>query len=158
MKPAPEISSPSEKWLYMEDFYVGQKLVSGPVDVTAEEIIAFAKNFDPQDFHTDPEKAKNTVFGEHVASGWHTAALTMRLITMASPNVKGGMIGRSIEKMNWPRPVRPGDKLYLEAEILELRPSGKDPKRGIARIRNVTYNQSHESVMEMESIVFLPRR
>src|SRR4051812_46216554 len=95
-----------DAYIYLEDLSVGQKFAAGPVTVTEAEIIAFAKQYDPQDFHTDPVKAKDTLFGELVASGWHTAALTMRMILAASPKMKGGMIGRSVEKMSWPRPVR----------------------------------------------------
>jgi len=145
-------------YVYMEDCRLGQKFTAGPITVTAEEIIAYAKQFDPQDFHTDPVKAKNTVFGELVASGWHTASLTMRMIVDSMPKMEGGMVGRHIENMNWPRPVRPGDQLSYEAEILDMRASGSNPKRGVLRIRNTTRNQKGETVMEMESIVFIPRR
>ena len=85
-----------EKFYYMEDLSVGQKFTGGPIEVTEQAIIDFANQFDPQEFHTDPEAAKDSVFGAHVASGWHTAALTMRLILDASPRMKGGMFGRSI--------------------------------------------------------------
>ncbi len=143
---------------YMEDLQVGQRFSGGPVEVTAEEIIAYAKKYDPQDFHTDPEKAKKTVFGELVASGWHTASLTMRMVVECSPKMKGGMIGRSVERMSWPKPVKPGDKLYFEGEILDLRASNSNPERGIMRVKNTTYNQNREPVLEMETIVFVPRR
>ena len=147
-----------DDFTYMEDLAVGQKFTAGPLDVTAEEIIAFAKKFDPQDFHTDPEKAKDTAFGEHVASGWHTAAMTMRMIIDASPKMKGGMIGRTVEKLNWLRAVKPGDRLHFEGEILDLRPSGTDPARGVMRVKNTTFKQDNKRVLEMESIVFEPRR
>lgn len=145
-------------FIYMEDLRVGQVFTAGPVTVTEEEIIAFAEQYDPQDFHTDPEKARDSAFGELVASGWHTAALSMRLILEATPQMKGGMIGRSAEKLNWPRPVRPGDRLSLEIEILELRLSGNKPERGVMRTRNTTLNQEGKPVMTMETIVFVPRR
>jgi acyl dehydratase len=143
---------------YMEDLAVGQRFSSGPVDVTAEDIMAYAKKYDPQDFHTDISKAKNTVFGELIASGWHTASLTMRLIIEASPPMKGGMIGRSVERMSWLKPVKPGDKLYFEGEILDLRASNSNPERGIMRVKNTTFNQNREPVLEMETVVFVPRR
>lgn len=142
---------------YLEDFKPGQKFKAGPIRVSAEDIIAYAKQFDPQDFHTSPEKAKDTVFGEHVASGWHTASLTMKLILMAIPPMKGGMIGRMVEKMSWSQPVRPGDELSLELEILGLRNSS-NPARGVARVRNTTFNQKGEAVLEMETIILIPRR
>jgi acyl dehydratase len=147
-----------QPFIYMEDLHVGQKFTAGPVWVTEKEIIAFGKQYDPQDFHTDPVKAKSSAFGELVASGWHTAALSMRMIVAAVPPMKGGMIGRSAEKISWPRPVRPGDRLSLEVEILELRISDNKPERGIMRTRNTTVNQEGRPVMTMETIVFVPRK
>lgn len=150
--------STAENYLTMEDIQIGKKFRAGPVTVTHEAIIDFAQKFDPQDFHTDAVKAKDTVFGELVASGWHTASLTMRMILEATPKTKGGLIGRGVEKISWPRPVRPGDQLSLEIEVLDLRESGKTPDRGIMRTKNTTFNQKNEVVMEMETIVFVPRR
>ena len=150
--------SGDDPYVYLEDLSVGQKFRAGPRTVTQDEIIAYAKQFDPQDFHTDPVKAKDTVFGELVASGWHTASLTMSMMAKAGPHMRGGMIGRAIEKMNWPRPVRPGDTLSLEIEILELRPSAKSPQRGMARTKNIVTNQNGEPVLEMEVVIFVPRR
>jgi acyl dehydratase len=147
-----------QTFLTMEDLHVGQKFTAGPEAVTEDAIIEFAQKYDPQDFHTDPVKAKNSAFGELVASGWHTAALSMRMIVAAVPQMKGGMIGRSAEKINWPRPVRPGDQLSLEVEILELRISDNKPERGIMRTKNTTFNQDGKPVMTMETIVFVPRK
>jgi acyl dehydratase len=143
---------------YMEDLSVGQRFGAGPVEVTEADIIAYARQYDPQDFHTDPIRAKNTIFGELIASGWHTASITMRLIIEASPKMKGGMIGRSVERMSWVRPVRPGDRLHFEGEILDLRASNSNPDRGIMRVKNTTFNQNQEPVLEMETVVFVPRR
>lgn len=145
-----------DSFIWFDDCHIGQKFTAGPVTLTADEIIAFAKLYDPQDFHTDPEKAKDTAFSQLTASGWHTAALTMRMVVDAIPKMKGGMIGRGIEKISWPRPVLPGDTLSYEAEIIEMRKSEKNPARGIMRIKNTTSNQRGEPVMEMESIVFIP--
>jgi len=142
---------------FMEDFNIGQTFTGGPVTVTADDMIAFATQFDPQDFHTDPEKAKNTAFGEHVASGWHTAALTMKMLVAAIPPMAGGMIGRTVENMTWPRPVRPGDTLTYEGEILDMRPT-RNPARGLMRVKSTTRNQNGETVMEMTCLVFAPRR
>jgi len=147
-----------DDYSYMEDLKVGQTYGAGPVTITAEEIIDFARKFDPQPFHTDAEAAKDSAFGELVASGWHTAALTMRLILEASPNMKGGMVGRTVEKLNWLGPVRPGDQLSFKGEILDLRASASNPQRGVMRVRNSTFNQRGEKVLESESIVFVPRR
>lgn len=147
-----------EKFYYMEDLTVGQKFTAGPIEMTEADIIAFAKQFDPQEFHTDPEAAKTSVFGAHVASGWHTCAITMRMILEASPKMKGGMIGRTIEKLSWPRAVKAGDKLTFEGEILDLRASTTDDQRGVMRVKNITRNQLGKPVLEMESIVFVPRK
>lgn len=150
--------SSRENYLYLEDLTIGQKFHAGPITVTEEEIIAFATKYDPQDFHTDAVKAKNTSFGELVASGWHTAAMTMRMITEATPPMEGGMIGRAIEKMGWPRPVKPGDVLKLEMEVLETRTSEKSTSRGTMRTKNTVTNQNGKPVLEMEAVVFVPRR
>lgn len=142
----------------LEDLAVGQTFTAGPRTVTEAEIIAFAQQFDPQDFHTDPVKAQDTPFGKLVASGWHTAAMTMRMILDATPKMKGGMIGRAVEKMGWPRPVYPGDTLSLVIEILELRSSERAPDRGTMRTKNTVTNQNGEKVLEMETVIFVPRR
>lgn len=146
------------EFIYLEDLSVGQTFTAGPVTLTQEEIIAFATSFDPQDFHTDPGKAKDTFFGQLVASGWHTAAVAMRMLVDAVPKMKGGMVGRAIEKMNWPRAVLPGDTLSLRVEILDLRTSERTPERGMARTRNIVVNQKGETVMDMEVVIFVPRR
>ena len=148
----------NDVFTFMEDMHEGQIFESGPVTVTAEDIIAFASKYDPQDFHLDAEKAKDTAFGELVASGWHTAAITMSLIVAAMPKMKGGMIGRTIENMTWLRPVRPGDSLSYRGEVIGIRASGGDAKRGILRTKNTTFNQNGEAVMEMTCVIFVPRR
>lgn len=145
-------------YTYMEDCAVGQKFFSGPVMITEKDIVAYAKQFDPQDFHTDPVKAKETFFGELVASGWHTASLAMRLTLEAVPPIEGGFAGRSVLNMQWPRPVKPGDQMSYEGEILEMRVSNSNPKRGIMKVKNTLRNQNKEAVLEMETIVFIPRR
>lgn len=145
-------------FFYFEDIQIGQKFTSGTKTVTQDEIIAFARQYDPQDFHTDPEKAKDTLFGGLVASGWHTAAMTMRLILDATPKMKGGMIGRSIEKMGWPRPVHPGDTISLQIEIIDAWPSKGNPKYGMMRTKNEVRNQRGEIVQEGEVVIFVPKR
>lgn len=143
---------------YMEDLHVGQRFTAGPAAVTAADIIAFGRQYDPQFFHTDPEAAKDSMFGGLIASGWQTAAVSMRLLLDAFPQMAGGMLGRTIENMSWLKPVKPGDALFYEAEITDLRASGSNPARGIMRVKAVTKNQRGEAVMESSSIVFLPRR
>lgn len=145
-------------YTYMEDMQVGQTFTGGPITISAREIIDFAKQFDPQDFHTDPQKAKNTVFGEHVASGWHTASLTMKMLVASMPKMDGGMVGRTVENMTWTHPVRPGDTLTYEGEILDIRASAGNPERGVLRVKNTTRNQNGIAVMDMTCIVFVPRK
>ena len=126
--------------------------------MTEPEIVEYARHYDPQPFHTDPVAAAQTFFGGLAASGWHTAAITMRLIAQSEIRIAGGMIGMGVEQLRWPRPVRPGDTLHVEAEVLELRPSRSHPTRGIVRVRNTTFNQKGEPVQTMETALFVPRR
>ena len=109
---------------YFEDFAVGQTFTSAkPLRVDKDDIFAFAKKYDPQPFHLDEEAARQSIFQGLSASGWHTAAITMRLINDSDFKAAGGTIGLGFEGMRWPIPVRPGDELRIESEILELRPS-----------------------------------
>lgn len=153
-------NAPASKddFLYIEDLHLGQKFKAGPVKITAEEIITFAKQFDPQDFHTDPVKASETIFGGLAASGWHTGGLTMRMMLQALPKIKGGMVGRGAEKIEWPRPVRPGDELSVEMEVIDIKISDNRPESGVMKTRNTTFNQKGEIVMRMETKAFIPRR
>ncbi|PWB80560.1 MAG: dehydratase [Methylocystaceae bacterium] len=130
--------------LYLEDLFIGQRFRAGPVEVTAEAIKAFAAQFDPQPFHLDENAARDSLFGELVASGWHTAALTMRMLTESAP-FAGGVIGTG-GRLEWPRPVRSGDRLAVESEILEIVPSRSRPDRGAVKIRTITSNQRGEAV------------
>jgi acyl dehydratase len=148
----------TQTYTYMEDLAVGQIFEAGPVDVTEEEIIAFATKFDPQDFHLDAERAKDSAFSELVASGWHTAAMTMSMIVAAMPKMKGGMIGRTVENMSWLRPVRPGDQLTYRGEVLEILPTERDPARGMVRTKNTVFNQNGKPVLEMGCTIVVPRR
>lgn len=134
----------SEK-LYLEDVFVGQKFVTGTHTLTAEAIKAFARDYDPQPFHTDEETAKDTFFGGLAASGWHTAAITMRLQADSGPPIAGGMIGAGGE-ISWPRPTRPGDTLHVESEITEVKPSKSRPERGFITLKSETKNQKGEVV------------
>lgn len=142
----------------MEDLTVGQKFTAGPIAVTAKEIIEFAQKYDPQPFHLDAAAAEKTMFGGLIASGWHTASMTMRMIIDSSPNFPGGMVGRTVENLNWLRAVKPGDVLRYEGEILELRPAESAPGRGIMRVRSRTLNQNNKPVLEMDAVIFIPRK
>src|SRR2546423_5817107 len=115
---------------YLEDFRVGQTFTSGTLRVDAERIKRFAAEFDPQPFHLDEHTARETMFRGLAASGWHTAALTMRLLVESGINPAGGVIGAGVEDLRWPRPVRPGDELHIESEVIEVRPSQSRPEQG----------------------------
>jgi len=132
--------------LYLEDFSVGQIFRSGSRRITEADIKAFAKEFDPQPFHLDHEAAKATMFGGLAASGWHTMALTMRLLVDGGAPIAGGIIGAGAEELRWPRPVRPGDELTVESEVLEIRPSRSRPTQGLMKMRSTTLNQNGEPV------------
>ncbi|WP_437376713.1 MaoC family dehydratase [Inquilinus limosus] len=144
--------------LHLEDLEVGQRFGSGTVTVTAEAIKAFAREFDPQPFHLDEEAARTTFFGGLAASGWHTAALTMKLLVGSPYQPAGGLIGGGTDEMRWPRPVRPGDVLRVESEILEIRPSQSRPDRGLVKTRITTLNQAGEPVQVMVANMVVPRR
>ncbi|HEY2226137.1 MAG TPA: MaoC family dehydratase [Xanthobacteraceae bacterium] len=143
--------------LYLEDFHVGQRFTSATHVMDAEEIKAFARQFDPQPFHLDEAAAKETFFGGLVASGWHTAAVTMRLQVESGLPIAGGMIGIGGE-MSWPRPTRPGDILRVVSEILEVTPSRSRPDRGAVRARSETRNQRDEVVQILDARLLVPRR
>ena len=143
--------------LYLEDLRVGQRFMSGTHRIDEEQIQAFAEQFDPQPFHLDAESAKATLFEGLAASGWHTAAITMRLLVKSSLPIAGGLIGAGAE-ITWPKPTRPGDVLHVETEIIELRPSRGRPGRGMATIRSETRNQSEEVVQVLTAKLVVPRR
>ncbi len=131
--------------LYLEDLSPGMKFSAGPLRLSETAIIAFAKEFDPQPFHTDPEAAKHTLFKGLAASGWHTVAVTMRMLVDGGVPLAGGMIGFGAE-VAWPAPVRPGDELFVESEIIEITPSRSKPAQAIVTIRSTTSNQDGEVV------------
>jgi acyl dehydratase len=142
--------------LCLEDLQVGQRFVSGTHRIDEGQIRAFAEQFDPQPFHLDAEAAKATLFGGLVASGWHTAAITMRLLVESGLPIAGGIIGAGGE-ITWPNPTRPGDVLEVESEVLELRPSRSHPDRGIATVRSETRNQRGEVVQVLVAKLVVPR-
>jgi acyl dehydratase len=132
--------------LYLEDFAVGRKHLTGRLRVDAEAIKAFAAQFDPQPFHLHEEGARESLFGGLAASGWHTAALTMRLLVDSDMKPAGGIIGTRAEELKWPRPVRAGDELHVEVEVLEVRPSRSRPGEGYVKCRSTTINQDGQPV------------
>jgi len=143
---------------YLEDIRTGDRFRTADYAVTEGEIIEYARHYDPQAFHTNPVEARNSVFGGLVASGWYTAAITMRLIALSEVRIAGGLIGLGVEELRWPLPVRAGDTLHVEVEALEVRPSHSHPDRGIVRVRNTTLNQKGEVVQTMVTTLFVPRR
>ncbi len=130
---------------YLEDFAVGQTFGSGRLRVDKEQIKAFAAEFDPQPFHLDEDAARDTIFRGLAASGWHTAALTMRLLVESEIEPAGGVVGAGFDEFRWPRPVRPGDELHIESEVLEVRPSRSRSNQGLIKVRTTTLNQNDEA-------------
>jgi acyl dehydratase len=126
--------------------------------MTAAEIIAFGRQYDPQPFHTDAAAAQTTLFGQLVASGWHTAAVSMRLMVLGEMALDGGVIGQAMESVRWPRPVLPGDRLRVVTEVVELRPAPLRPDRGLLLLRCRTYNQADKIVQDMTATLLIARR
>ena len=129
--------------LYLEDVVVGSEFVSGEVTITAEDIIAFATQFDPQPFHLDSETAKTSFFGGLAASGWHTAAITMRLLVTGGPDIAGGTIGAGGELV-WPSPTRPGDRLHVKVTVESVTASTSNPGRGSTILKVETLTSDNE--------------
>ena len=142
---------------YYDDLKVGDRFKSEPVKVTEKQVIEFAHKFDPQMFHLNRKRAEQTLFKGLVASGWHTAAVTMRLFVQRL-NFAEGAIGLGVDELRWPDAVRPGDVLTVETEILHRRRSRSKPGYGIIRLRNVTTNQRGEIVQTMLGSAMVPRR
>ena len=146
-----------DKRLYLEDLQVGQRFASSSHALDEAQITSFAAAFDPQPFHLDTGDARRTFFGGLAASGWHTAAITMRLNVESGLPLAGGVIGAGGE-IAWPRPTRPGDVLHVESEILEIAPSRSRPDRGIATVRSETLNQRNEVVQVLTARLIVFRR
>lgn len=148
------------KEFYYEDFEIGQQFRSKrSYTIEKDSAIAFASEYDPQSHHVDEEKAKDSLFGELVVSGWHTAVASMRLKTETELfKVGGGVVGMGLESVRWPRPTRPGDSLRIVISILEKRLSNSRPDQGIIKYKVETFNQRDELVMEMVTAVLIPRR
>jgi len=143
---------------YFEDYTAGHVYELGTVTVSEAEIIDFARQFDPQYFHIDPEKAKSSRFGGIIASGWHTIGVTMRLYVDHFLSHVASLASPGIDEIRWPNPVRPGDILKVRVSVLEARPSGSKPDRGVVRARIEAINQRDEQVLSMIGISILGRR
>jgi acyl dehydratase len=143
---------------YVEDLHAGDTFVSPSRTVSADEIVAFAREFDPQPFHVDPEAAKATFFGGLVASGWHTAALTMRLMVESGMDLAGGIIGAGIEGLRWPSALKAGESIHVRITILAVRPSKSRPTVGIVSFKVETLRSDGTAVQEQTGTLFVPRR
>lgn len=143
--------------LYLDDLHVGQRFTSGTHKVDEAQIKSFARQFDPQPFHQDNAAAEKTLFAGLAASGWHTAAITMRLLVESGLPLEGGIIGAGGE-IEWPKPTRPGDALHVVSEVMELKPSKSRPDRGMALVRSETRNQRDEVVQVLKARLVVPRR
>jgi len=144
--------------LYYEDFQIGQKFASlSKTKVSAQEITEFAEKYDPQPFHLDEAAGKSTFFKGLAASGWLTAAIVMRM-RVENIKVHGGMIGAGVEEIRWTEPVRPGDTLRTESEVVALRPSRKRPQYGLVTIFTNTFNQRDQVVMKSTVKFLAPMR
>lgn len=144
--------------LFFEDLTPGRQFRSGTRLLDAEQIKAFARDWDPQPFHTDETAAVATFFKGLAASGWHTTAIMMRLIVDGEFRPAGGVIGAGVDELRWPRPVRPGDTLSVVSEVVESRVSKSRPEQGIVRVRHTTVNQNGETVLEIIGNHVVPRR
>ena len=143
--------------LYLEDLKLGDTFATGAQAVTAEEIIAFGRQFDPQPFHTDVVAARDTFFGGLVGSGWHTAAVTMRLM-VDSMLGEDGVIGQGVDELRWPRPLRPGDTLRVAMKVVEIDSVPTRTGRGRIKLHCRTLNQDDKVVQEMTARLLVPRR
>ena len=143
---------------YLEDYAVGQKFGSGRLTVEKDQIKSFAAQFDPQPFHLDEAAARDSIFQGLAASGWHTAAMSMRLLVEGELKPAGGIIGLGFQEFRWPRPVRPGDELRVESEVLEVQPSKSHPDQGLINVRTTTLNQRDEAVQVNVGTLIVPRR
>jgi acyl dehydratase len=143
---------------YLEEFEAGQTFRSGRIVIDGERIKSFAAEFDPQPFHLDECAASDSIFGGLAASGWHTAAITMRLLVESELAPVGGIVGAGFDEFRWPRPVRPGDELRVESEVLEVRASKSRPEKGVIKVRTTTLNQDNQPVQVSVGNLIVPRR
>ena len=144
--------------LYFEDLKPGDRFNTPEHTVTAEEIVEFARRYDPQPFHTDAADAQATFFGQLVASGWHTAAISMGLMVRGEMPLNGGVIGQAVDNLRWPRPVKPGDRLRVVMEVAGLEPHPVRTGFGHLRLHCRTLNQDGKAVQEMTALLLIARR
>jgi acyl dehydratase len=143
---------------YLEDFAVGQRFSSGRHIVDDKQIKKFAAEFDPQPFHLDEAAAAKSIFRGLAASGWHTAAIAMQLMVHGDFRPAGGIVGLGLEEMRWPKPVRAGDELHVETEVLEVRPSASKQNQGLLKVQNTAFNQKGEAVLSQTVNLLALRR
>lgn len=145
--------------LYLDDIALGQRF-NGTTRIRIEDdrIRTFAAEFDPQPFHLDEAAAAASIFRGLAASGWHTAAVTMRLLVESEFRPAGGIVGAGFDELRWPRPLRPGDELRVESEVLEVRPSKSRPDQGLVKLRTTTLNQDGDPVQISVGNVLVPCR
>jgi acyl dehydratase len=143
--------------LHLDNPHIGQRFTSRTHVIDEEQIKAFARQFDPQPFHLDNDAANDTLFSGLVASGWHTAAITMPLLVDGGLPFNDRIVGAGGE-LDWPSPTRPGDTLQVESEILDIRPSRSRPDRGVASVRSLTRNQQNEVVQCLTAKLIVLRR
>jgi acyl dehydratase len=143
---------------YFEDYRPGLVVTAGPVEVSETEILDFARRYDPQPMHTDPAAANAGQFGGLIASGWHTAALMMRLVATEFLSPESGLAAPGIDELRWLKPVRPGDSLTLRATIIEARPSRSKPDQGVVRSQVEVLNQTGDVVMTLQPVSIIRRR
>jgi acyl dehydratase len=144
--------------MFFEDLCVGETFKSGTYEVSAEEIVTFARQYDPQPSHVNPLAGAPSVFGRHVASGWHTAAITMRLLVESEFRPAGGSVGVGIDSLRWTLPVVPGDVLHLEVAVAELRESRSKPHLGVVKLDVLTRNAAGDAVQKLMLVCLVPRR
>jgi acyl dehydratase len=142
---------------HWEDFQVGQVVEVGPITVSEAEIVEFAKRFDPQPFHIDPEAAKQSPFGGLIASGWHTTALFMGMFVRAVLIDSASLGSPGVDEIRWTAPVRPGDSLSGHSTVTDVQPSSKDPLRGTVFTTNEVFNQDGVLVLTLKARGFFAR-
>lgn len=147
----------NQNGLYLEDLYVGQRFTSGTYQMDESRIKEFAAEFDPQPFHLDDAAARKTIFQGLAASGWHTAAVAMRLLVTGGLPLGNGIIGLGGD-LQWPKPTRPGDTLHVESEVLEIQPSRSKPNQGVVKVKSTTLNQAGEAVHMFTAKVLVFKR
>jgi acyl dehydratase len=143
---------------YFEEYDIGQKYITNSVKVDTKSIVDFAIKYDPQHHHLDDIAGKKTVFGGLVASGWQTAALTMKLFVDSDFTPECGFIGAGFDELSWPTPVRPNDEIYAVIEVVNARISKSRPTHGVLKVKTYTYNQRNEIVQKQVVNLLVPRK